>query len=493
MRSDAVLLSLAGAGIVVLLVLIIRVRLEPFVALLLVAATVAIAAGIPLDKVVPTMEDGVGGVLGHVAPIVGLGAMLGKMLELSGGAQRLADRLLGLFGEQRAPLALGLTGLIFGVPVFFDVGVIVLAPVVYAAAVRGGGARSMLYYCLPLAGGLAIVHGVLPPHPGAVAAAGLLHVGLGYVILFGLLCAVPAWVVGGLLYSRWIAERIYVPLPAHAAESFQDEYLEGRRPLGEPPAPPASGPQDGGGTAVLTRPAATAAAPAPVLATAAPASLGTVFAIIALPLVLILLQTFSTMVISDETSDVRRALSFVGAPMTALVTAVLAAFYVLGIRRGWSREHLVTVAESALRPVGMILLVVGAGAAFGHVLVESGVGTVLSDNLTRTGLPLIVLAFAIALALRIAQGSATVAIVAASGIIGPLVDHEHLSEPRTALIVVALGAGATAASHVNDAGFWMVSRLFGISEKDTLKSWTVMETILGFTAFGMAALLSLVV
>lgn len=494
MRSDAVLLLLAGAGIVVLLVLIIRVRLEPFVALLLVAATVAIAAGIPLDKVVPTMEDGVGAVLGHVAPIVGLGAMLGKMLELSGGAQRLADRLLGLFGEHRAPLALGLTGLIFGIPVFFDVGVIVLAPVVYAAAVRGGGARSMLYYCLPLAGGLAIVHGVLPPHPGAVAAAGLLHVGLGYVIVFGLACAVPAWVMGGLLYSRWIAARIYVPLPAHAAESFRDDYLEGQRPLGEPAAPTATGPDtDGGGMAVLTRPVATVAPPPPLVAAPAPAGLGTVFAIVALPLVLILLQTFSTMVISDETSDVRRALSFVGAPMTALVAAVLVAFYVLGIRRGWSREHLVTVAESALRPVGMILLVVGAGAAFGHVLVESGVGTVLSDNLTRTGLPLIVLAFAIALALRIAQGSATVAIVAASGIVGPLVDHEQLSEPRTALIVVALGAGATAASHVNDAGFWMVSRLFGISEKDTLKSWTVMETILGFTAFGMAALLSLVV
>jgi GntP family gluconate:H+ symporter len=443
MRSDAALLLLAGAGIVVLLVLIIRARLEPFVALLLVAATVAIAAGIPLDKVVPTMEDGVGTVLGHVAPIVGLGAMLGKMLELSGGAQRLADRLLGLFGEHRAPLALGLTGLIFGIPVFFDVGVIVLAPVVYAAAVRGGGARSMLYYCLPLAGGLAIVHGVLPPHPGAVAAAGLLHVGLGYVIVFGLACAIPAWVLGGLLYSRWIADRIYVPLPEHAAESFHDDFLEGARPLGEPAVPPTVAADDrsagGGGTAVLTRPAAAvrtpAAAPAPQVA------LGTVLAIVVLPLALILLQTFSTMVISDEHSDIRRALSFFGAPMTALVTAVLAAFYVLGIRRGWSREHLVTVAESALKPVGMILLVVGAGAAFGNVLLQSGVGTVLSDQLSNTGLPLIVLAFAIALGLRVAQGSATVAIVGASGIVGPIVERAHLSEPRAALIVVALGAG----------------------------------------------------
>jgi len=165
---------------------------------------------------------------------------------------------------------------------------------------------------------------------------------------------------------------------------------------------------------------------------------------------------------------------------------------VLGIRRGWSKEHLVTVAENALKPVGMILLVVGAGAAFGHVLVQSGVGDVLSANLSATGLPLIVLAFVIALALRIAQGSATVAIIATTGIIGPLVKTEALSQPRLALIVVALGAGATAASHINDAGFWLVSRLFGISEKDTLKSWTVMETIMGFTAFATAASLSLV-
>jgi gluconate:H+ symporter, GntP family len=492
MRSDAVLLSLAAASIAVLLVLIVRVRLEPFVSLLLVGLAVAVAGGLPLDKVVPTMEDGVGSVLGHVAPIVGLGAMLGKMLELSGGAQRLADRLLGAFGDDRAPLALGLTGLIFGIAVFFDVGVIVLAPVVYAAAVRDRGARSMLYYCLPLAGGLAIVHGLLPPHPGATAAAGLLHVGLGYLILFGAICAVPAWIAGGFFYARWIAGRVYVPLPEHAEAGFHDEFLEGEVPFGEMREPALAG---GGGTAVMTRPevqtvGTTALAP-PAVAPAV--SVATVFGLIALPIGLILLQTFSTMVISDPANDVRRGLSFVGAPLTALVLAVLASFYVLGVRRGWSREHLATVAESALKPVGMILLVVGAGAAFGHVLVETGVGTVLSDRLSSTGLPLIVLAFTIALALRIAQGSATVAIVATSGIVSGLVQHQHLSQPRLALIVVAMGAGATAVSHVNDAGFWLVSRLFGISEKDTLKSWTVMETILGFTAFGTAALLSLVV
>jgi gluconate:H+ symporter, GntP family len=414
------------------------------------------------------------------------------MLELSGGAQKIADKLLGFFGPERAPLGLGLTGLIFGIPVFFDVGVIVLAPVVYAAYVAGGRSKSILYYCLPLAGGLAIVHGLLPPHPGAVAASGLLGVGFGYVILFGLICAVPAWIAGGLLYSRWIANRIYVPLPDYIEETFHDEYEEGLRPVREPlRAPPTT--DDGGGIAVLAPPRAepvvTRSAPAPV---APEIGLGTVVGIILLPLALILSQTFGSLLITDESSDVRRVLDFIGAPLMALLVAVLVSFYVLGVRRGWSKEHLATVAENALKPVGMILLVVGAGAAFGQVLVESGVGQVLSANLSDTGLPLIVLAFVIALALRIAQGSATVAIVATTGVIGPLVKTAALSQPRLALIVVALGAGATAASHINDAGFWLVSRLFGISEKDTLKSWTVMETIMGFTAFGTAAALSLV-
>ena len=236
--STAYLLSVAGGGIALLLVLVIKVRLEPFVSLLLVSAGVALAAGIPLAEIVPDMEAGMGKVLAHVAPIVGLGAMLGKMLELSGGAQQIADRLLRLFGERRAPLALGVTGLIFGVPVFFDVGVIVLAPVVYAAALRGG--KSMLYYAMPLAGGLAIVHGLLPPHPGPVAAAGLLGADMGLIIALGIVCAVPAWFLGGYLYGRWISERIFVPIPDYVEDGFQDEFTAGHRPVGDDiPAGPA--------------------------------------------------------------------------------------------------------------------------------------------------------------------------------------------------------------------------------------------------------------
>jgi GntP family gluconate:H+ symporter len=496
--STPYLLSVAAIGIALLLFLIIRVRLDPFVSLLLVSAGVAVAGGIPVAQIVPDMEGGIGKVLAHVAPIVGLGAMLGKMLEVSGGAQKIADKLLRVFGEHRAPLALGLTGLIFGVPVFFDVGVIVLAPVVYAAAKRGG--KGMLFYALPLAGGLAIVHGLLPPHPGPGAAAGLLHADLGLIIVFGLVCAIPAWILGGYLYSRWIARRIFVPIPPYVEESFHDEYEEqGLRPVGEPPAEPIApgsgspgGSFSGSTTATLTA-TATATVPVARKKPAPPVGFGTVLGIILLPIGLILLQTFSSLIINDPKNPVQQVLSFIGAPLMALLIAVLASFYVLGVRRGWSTEHLITVAESALKPVGMILLVVGAGGVFGSILVASGVGKVLSSSLTSTGLPLIVMAFVIALALRIAQGSATVAIVATSGIIASLVEQAHLSGPQLALICIAMGAGATSTSHVNDAGYWLVSRYFGISEKDTLKSWTVLETIMGFTAFGVAALLSLVV
>jgi GntP family gluconate:H+ symporter len=472
--STPYLLSVAAGGIALLLVLVIKVRLEPFVSLLLVSAGVALAAGIPLAEIVPDMEAGMGKVLAHVAPIVGLGAMLGKMLELSGGAQQISDRLLRLFGEHRAPLALGVTGLIFGIPVFFDVGVIVLAPVVYAAALRGR--KSMLYYALPLAGGLAIVHGLLPPHPGPVAAAGLLGADMGLVIVLGIVCAVPAWFLGAYLYGRWISERIFVPIPDYVEDSFQDEFTAGHRPVGE-----ADDPTGAAGRVTMHR----------VEAKAPPVGLGTTVGIILLPIMLILLDTFSSILIEDDDNPLRKVLSFIGAPLIALVVAVLVSFYVLGVRRGWSKEHLATVAENALKPVGMILLVVGAGGVFGSVLVASGVGEVLADSLTSTGLPLIVLAFVIALALRVAQGSATVAIVATSGIIAGLVAHAGLSQPDLALICIAMGAGATSTSHINDAGYWLVSRFFGISEKDTLKSWTVLETIMGFTAFGTAAALSL--
>ncbi|GAA0487490.1 gluconate:H+ symporter [Streptomyces olivaceiscleroticus] len=463
------LLTVAALGIVLLLFLIIKVRLQPFVALLSVSIAVGLAAGLSVTElfgtvqksdVVSMIESGMGGILGHVAIIIGLGTMLGAILEVSGGAEVLSARLLRLFGEQRAPLAMGLTGLIFGIPVFFDVGIFVLAPIVYAAAKRSG--KSVLLYAMPLLAGLSMTHAFLPPHPGPVAAAGLFKVDLGWIILMGLVCGIPA-VLAAWAYAAWIGKRIFVPVPQDMVEAAEEAKA-----------------------AVAAEKAA-----AGVGADEKPVPLGTVLAIIGTPLILILLATFSS--IALQPSAGRSAIEFFGHPFTALTIALLLAYYLLGIRRGWSRKSLETVSTASLKPVGNILLVVGAGGIFGAVLKGSGVADALSDTFHDVGLPVIVLAWLLSVVLRVAQGSATVAIVTTAGIVLPLVESQHFSQPHLALVIMAISAGSIFASHVNDGGFWMVSKYFGISERDTLKSWTVLESVLSVAGFVVAALVSLVV
>ncbi|MFF9280495.1 GntP family permease [Streptomyces griseosporeus] len=467
--GTAGLLTVAAVGIALLLFLIIKVRLQPFVALLTVSIAVGLLAGLSVTELfgtvqrsdaVSTIESGMGGILGHVAVIIGLGTMLGAVLEVSGGAEVLASRLLGLFGERRAPLAMGLTGLIFGIPVFFDVGIFVLAPIVYAAAKRSG--RSILLYCLPLLAGLSMTHAFLPPHPGPVAAAGLLHVDLGWVILMGIVCGIPA-VLAAWAYAAWIGHRVFVDVPQDMVEAAEDA----RR-------------------AVLAEQRASGTEPRE-----APVPLGTVLGIIGTPLVLILASTFSSIALDPSTG--RSVVEFFGHPFVALTLALLLAYYLLGIRRGWSRKSLETVSTASLKPIGNILLVVGAGGVFGAVLKASGVAQALSDTFHDVGLPVIVLAYLISLVLRVAQGSATVAIVTTAGIVAPLLDGGHHSQAFTALLIMAVSAGSIFASHVNDGGFWMVAKYFGISERDTLKSWTVLESVLSVAGFAVAAVLSIFV
>ncbi|KAA6214276.1 GntP family permease [Streptomyces albofaciens JCM 4342] len=463
------LLTVAALGILLLLFLIIKVRLQPFVALLGVSIAVGLAAGLSVTELFGTVqksslpsliESGMGGILGHVAIIIGLGTMLGAILEVSGGAEVLSARLLGLFGERRAPLAMGLTGLIFGIPVFFDVGIFVLAPIVYAAAKRSG--KSILLYCMPLLAGLSMTHAFLPPHPGPVAAAGLFKVDLGWIILMGIVCGIPA-VLAAWAYAAWIGKRIFVPVPQDMVEAAEEARA-----------------------AVIAEQTAAGVRPHEK-----PVALGTVLTIIGTPLVLILLATFSSVALAPST--LRSVVEFFGNPFVALTIALLLAYYLLGIRRGWSRKSLETVSTASLKPVGNILLVVGAGGIFGAVLKGSGVADALSDTFQNAGLPVILLAWLVSVVLRVAQGSATVAIVTTAGIVLPLVDGQHLSQPHLALIIMAISAGSIFASHVNDGGFWMVAKYFGISERDTLKSWTVLETVLSVVGFGVAALVSLVV
>jgi GntP family gluconate:H+ symporter len=451
LRHDtAGLLLLAGAGIALLLFLIIRVKLEPFIALVGTGVIVALVGGVSVEALVGSatkssdalIEKGFAGILGHITVIIGLGTVLGAILERSGGAEVLLGRLVKVFGEKGTPLAMGITGFVLGIPVFFDIGIFVLAPLVYVAAIRGG--KSLALYALPLLAGLSVTHAFLPPHPGPVAAAGLFHVDLGWIILMGLICGIPAWFASGILWGTWIGKRVMVNVPEDRIVPEAEE-ARGHEP-----------------------------------------SIGLVLLAIGLPMLLILGGTFGN--IFAPAGPVRDALQFFGNPAIALTVAVLLAMWLLGIRRGMTPDELSEITGASLRPVGMILLVVGAGAFFGAVLSATGVGKAVADSLSQAGLPIILSAFVISAGMRIAQGSATVAIVTTGGILAPSLASGY-SQPQLALIVVAISSGSIIASHVNDGGFWIISKYFNMSVKDTLKTWTVLETVLSIVGFGMAVLL----
>jgi gluconate:H+ symporter, GntP family len=505
-HDTAGLLTLAVLSVVVLLLLIIKVKLEPFIALIVVGLTVALVVGVPIDKLVGTpiksseslLETGFGGILGHIAPIIGLGTVLGAIMERSGGADVLATRLLRLFGPRGAPLAMGLTGLIMGIPVFFDIGIFVLAPLVYVAAKRGG--RSLVLYAMPMLAGLSMTHAFLPPHPGPVAAAGLLKVDLGWIIIMGLACGIPAFLVAGVWWGSYIGNRVFVEVPDEflSAEPDHDGPVRTEsdrtgdgtgdgRGDDRGGSAKSSGKDSGGGVAL-----ADSGGGAGTAVRLQPPSLGMIAGIILVPMVLILGATVGTVALAKE-SPAQPVLTFLGTPTIALTIAVLLAMYVLGTRRGMTVTELGQITGESLKPIGMILLVVGAGAFFGAVLRATGVGEALAGSMTAGGLPVILSAYLISAALRLAQGSATVAIVTTAGIIEPIVTAGGYPPAQIALIVISVSAGSIIASHVNDGGFWIVAKYFNMSVKDTLKTWTVLETILSFVGFAMAGLVWLVV
>ncbi len=449
------LLLLAGISIAALLFLIIKVKLEPFIALILVSLGLALVAGVSIEKLVGSpstaskslLETGFAGILGHIAPIIGLGTVLGAILERSGGADVLTDRMLRLFGPKGAPLAMGVVGLILGIPVFFDIGIFILAPLVYVAAKRGG--QSLVLYAMPMLAGLSMTHAFLPPHPGPVTAAGELHVSLGWIIVMGLACGIPAWFVSGVAWGSWIGKRINVEVP-------EEMVPEEGHATGRPPA------------------------------------LGTIAFIIAVPMVLILGATFGDVALTKGTLA-HSVLVFLGTPAIALTIGVVVALYLLGTRRGMPAGDIATMTANALKPIGMILLVVGAGAFFGAVLRATGVGDAIASSMTDLGLPIIVSSYVISVALRIAQGSATVAIVTTAGIVGNSVAAGGFSPAQIALIVIAISAGSIILSHVNDGGFWIVSRYFNLTVKETLLTWSVLETILSVVGFAVAMLIWVII
>lgn len=443
--SGSTLILIALAGIFLLLFLVIRTKLHAFVSLLLVSLIVGVAAGMPLGDVIASIQNGMGGTLGFVAVVVGLGAMFGKMLEVSGGAERLAQTLVSKFGEDKAQWALGITGFIVAVPVFFDVGFIILVPIVYGLAKKTG--RSLLYYGIPLLAGLAVTHSFIPPTPGPIAVANLIGADLGWVILFGVIAGIPAMILAGPVFGKYIAKKIHVTIP---------DYMEFKEIDTSKELP----------------------------------SFKMILSLILIPLVLILANTLSA-VLLDEGNVIRDVLTFLGHPFVALTIATLLTFVFLGTRRGYSRDEVQEIATKALEPAGIIILVTGAGGVFKQVLIDSGVGDVLGEMMAGSPLPAIVLAFLIATVVRVAQGSATVSMVTAAGLITPLLEIQNITGAALGLIVIAIASGATVLSHVNDSGFWLVNRYFGLDVKDTLKSWTIMETIIGLTGFAVVFLISL--
>ncbi|GAA1211402.1 GntP family permease [Prauserella alba] len=463
--SWALLLLVVG-GIALLLLLVIKVKLHAFVALLVVSIVVGIAAGLEPAAIPEVLQSGMGDTLGEIATIVALGAMLGRVMQESGAAGVLSNRLLDAFGERKAPLAVGLTALIFGIPVFFDVGFIIMLPLIYAVAQRSG--RSVISIALPAVGGLAIMHAVLPPHPGPVAAAGLLGGNLGWIAIMGLICGLPAWFFGAYLFGTRIGDRLNVPVPSQLIGEAQEK-------SGQATQDDTHGSGKTGGAGVGT-------------AVQAPPSLKVTVTVILLPVLLIMLNTFAGVVFPE--GAVRSTLEFIGAPVVALTVAALLSFWVLGLRGGFSMERIEKAASASLGPVALVLLVTGAGGIFGAVLEATGAGQALAGALSGTALPAVVLAFLIATALRVALGSKTVAIVTTAPIVAPLIQESGMSQPEIALVVIAIAAGGTVLSHVNDSGFWLFNRYMDIDIRTTLKSWTLMETFMGGIAFAIAAVLS---
>lgn len=439
-------------AVALLLFMVLKLKISAFIALLITAIFVGIAAGMPLSSITKSIQEGMAGTLGFVATVVGLGAIFGQILESSGGAESLAHYLIKKFGRDRAPWALTLTGFIVAIPVFFDVGFIILVPIVYSLSRDTG--KSLLYYAIPLLAGLAVAHSFVPPTPGPVAVANIVDAPLGWIILFGILLGLPTVAISGPVFGKFIAKKIYLEVPPEMSVTSADT------DSGDFP------------------------------------SFRLIVWIVAIPLLLILLNTFTGVAVSSgmvEKSVLTDALEFVGHPFSALIIATLAAMYFLGIRRGMDKKIILDLSNKALGPAGIIILVTGAGGVLKQVLVDSGIGQMMAESMAGSPLPPLVLAWVLAAVVRVTQGSATVAMITAAGIIAPVIEQFDLSDPQRALIVIAISSGATMLSHVNDSGFWLVGKYLGMNEKQTLQSWTIMESVIALCGLAFVMITSIFV
>jgi gluconate:H+ symporter, GntP family len=435
--SHGLFLLIAAATAVIGLVLLIAVgKLNPFLSLLVVSLALAAATGMPLGNIVSSFETGTGNTLGHIAIIVGLGTMLGKMMAESRASDRIAETLIQLFGEKRVPWSMMCAGLVVGLPVFFEVGFVLLVPIAFTVARRTR--TSLILVGLPMVAGLSVVHGLVPPHPAAMLAVEIFHADVGRTILYALLIGIPSAIVAGPIYARFIAPRIVLDPHNPMADEFAEQDLDRRLP----------------GFAIS-------------------------MATILLPVLLMLLGSWAG-VLTTPGSRANKALLFLGSADIALVVAVLISFVTLGLMRGFSRETILRFSNECLAPTATITLLIGAGGGFGRILQDSGVSQAIVSVALHAHVSLLLLGWLVAALIRLATGSATVALTTAASIVAPILTHTPSVRPE--LLAIATGAGSLVFSHVNDGGFWLVKEYFNMSVIDTMKTWSISETIISILA-----------
>jgi len=447
-RPAGQLITAAVLGIAIIIVLITWVKLHPFLSLTIGALATGAIAGMDIAASVTSFSTGFGTTMGGVGILIALGAIYGKLLADSGGADRIVDTLVSRASARSLPWVMGLIGAVIGLPMFFEVGLVLLVPVIILVARRSGA--PLMRIAIPTLAGLSAMHGLVPPHPGPLAAIDALGANLGLTLAFGVIVAIPAVIISGPLFARFAERWVDVPVP----ELFVTEEDEGQEQRRRP-------------------------------------SFGATLFSILLPVFLMLAKAVADISASGSDAPWKLALDFLGTPVIALLIAVLAGFFILGRGAGFGRTKINDIVGSSLGPIAGILLIVGAGGGFKQVLVDTGIGNVIAEFVSGSSVSVLILAWLVAVVIRIATGSATVATITAAGILQPLT--ETLDSPMVALLVLAIGSGSVFLSHVNDAGFWLIKEYFGLSIPQTLKSWTVLECLISVTGLAGVLVLSLFV
>jgi GntP family gluconate:H+ symporter len=429
-------------------------KLNPFVALIVTAIGVGLATGMPLIStnpevpgIIDSIKAGMGNTLGFLAIVLALGTMLGKMMAESGGAERIANTLIAKFGEKNVHWAMMFVAFIVGIPVFFQVGFVLLIPLVFTIARRTG--VSLVSLGVPLVAGLSVVHGLVPPHPAAMAAVGIFKADVGITILYSIIVGLPTAILAGPVYGKWIGKRIHKTVPKEIGDQLTEQKDENELP----------------------------------------GFLNTVITVL-IPVFLMLSASIAELFLSKE-STAFEVFRFLGDPVVALLIATVYSFFSLGFFRGMNRDKILKLTNDCLAPTATILLVIGAGGAFNKVLLDSGIGDYIAQLAQESNVSPILLAWGIAAMIRVATGSATVSMMTAAGIVAPIA--AVIPGVNLELLVLATGAGSLILSHVNDSGFWMIKEYFGMTVKETLQTWTVLETIISVAALVFILLLSMFV